>query len=120
MAINYTNLWTDIGVFVRTSDLFYDFARSQGASVPNLNAELNAIQARLESQDLQRITEGLEPLFDTYRNTASSQSSHCATRSGFAEPVTQVVNAGLARENCSASCAISTPRAAKQASPLSN
>lgn len=72
MAITYTDLFTDIGKFIKAVDLFQASAKSGGSSVPNYNSLLSEIQTRLESQGLQDVLEGLESTFNGFRNTSSS------------------------------------------------
>jgi len=80
MAINYTNLFTDIGKNVKAVNQFHDSARSLGLSLPNYDALLLEIQTRYEGQLLQRLIEGLESTYNGYRDTSSSWASQQSDR----------------------------------------
>lgn len=80
MAIDYTELFTDIGKNVKAVNQFHDSSRSLGLSLPNFDALLAEIQARYESQSLQRLIEGLESTYAGYRDTSSSWASQQSDR----------------------------------------
>lgn len=80
MAINYTNLFTDIGKNVKAVNQFHDSARSTPPSVPSYDDLLLEIQTRYEGQLLQRLIEGLESTYNGYRDTSSSWASQQSDR----------------------------------------
>lgn len=80
MAINYTELFTDIGKNINAVFQFHDSARSIPPSLPNYDVLLASIQSRYEAQDLRQLISNLESTYDGYRDTSSSWAAQQSDR----------------------------------------
>ena len=76
MAIDYTELFSDVGKNVKATNEFHDLARSLAPSSPDFDAILLEIQTRYEGQGLQRLIQSLEPSFNSFRDSSSSWASN--------------------------------------------
>ena len=72
MAVNYTNLFTDIGCFIKAINQFRDVATGANSPVPDLPDLLDNCETVLDSTDAHDVLSGVPELFDGFKDSAVS------------------------------------------------
>ena len=80
MAINYAQLFGDLGVFLKSLDQFRDSAAGLNSPRPNMPTLLSGIETELGSTGRYDLLAGVHGLFDGYRDALSGWSDTMAAK----------------------------------------